>query len=93
MRGDNCRVGGGSCLIEQERENRIGKGVKRGIGRRNYRGGRGNYRGGRNREIGGVRGICRGDSRGVSRGSVRGLSRVRNIRGSVRNGGRMKKTK
>ena len=84
MRGANGRVGGGSSLIEEERENRIGKGVKRGIGRANYRGAR-------NRGRGGVRGICRGDGRGVSRGSVRGLSRVRNIRGTVRNGGRMKK--
>ena len=81
-------IGCGSCLIEEERENVIGKGMKRGFGR-------GNNRGGRNRERGGVRGICRGDGRGVSRGSVRGLSRVsnnRNIRGPVREGSRMKKT-
>ena len=63
--------------------------MKRGFGRRNNRGGG-------NRGRGGVRGICRGDGRGVSRGSVRGLSRVsnnRNIRGTVRQGGRMKKHK
>ena len=89
--GGNGRVGSGSCLIEEERENGIGNIVKRGFGR-------GNNSGGRNRGRGGVRGISRGDGRGVSRGSVRGLSRVcnnRKIRGTVRQGGRggrMKKT-
>ena len=35
MRGGNGRVGGGSCLIEEETENRKGMGVKKGFGRGN----------------------------------------------------------
>ena len=33
MRGGNGRVGSGSCLIEEETENRKGMGVERGFGR------------------------------------------------------------
>ena len=84
MRGGKSRVGGGSILGVEETENTMGMGVKRGYDR-----------GGRNRDRGGVRGICRGGGRGVLRGNFRGLSRVnnnKNTRGTVRHGGRVKKT-